>query len=125
MKQTEFEQKYRPLWENLERALGIVATDEAFRRLKVNQQGDDFPENYRLICHHLSLARSRHYSPVLVARLEKLVKYAHQSFYYRRTHFAYNVIVYFTTDFPQAVRDNWAWVLLSSVLFFTSFRKVS
>ena len=45
----------------------------------------DFPSLYREVCHHLSLAQSRRYSPYLIERLSFLVDQAHQVFY-RHSH---------------------------------------
>lgn len=132
MKQVEFEKKHAGFWQELETKLGIgvfTATSDTQKAGKVGSKrqtsasalGEKFPENYRLLCHHLSLARSRHYSPLLVERLEKLVINAHQIFYKRKTHLLVSVLIYFTSGFARSVRQEWRWVLLSSVLFFGSF----
>ncbi len=128
MKQADFEKKYSVFWLEIENSLSIhvnrTMTDEAtkgkiFKRGRYAQgPADDFPEKYRLICHHLSLARSRHYSPLLVERLERLVIHAHQVFYKRKSHLISSVLIYFTSGFAQSIRTEWRWVLLSGVLFF-------
>jgi len=139
MKQTEFEKKYEKFWIELESKLGLISQTvisfnetvdikEGDRKNAIKSRlamdpdlGESFPENYRLLCHHLSLARSRHYSPLLVERLEKLVINAHQIYYRRKTHFLESVLIYFTSGFAQSVRNEWRLVLLSSILFFGSF----
>ncbi len=129
MKQSDFENKYSPFWAELEQLLDLVPTttggknktSSSSRAMANIDLGEAFPEKYRLLCHHLSLARSRHYSPLLVERLEKLVIRSHQVFYKRKTHLLVNVLRYFTGGFAQSVRKEWRWVLLSSVLFFGSF----
>ncbi|VAW61747.1 hypothetical protein MNBD_GAMMA10-1236 [hydrothermal vent metagenome] len=142
MKQADFEKKYQYFWLELEDKLNIklkaysASTAQAGKpavaakkplKTKVNRLdlnidlGEQFPENYRLLCHHLSLARTRHYSPLLVDRLEKLVIHTHQLFYRRKTHLLVSVLVYFTAGFAQSVRKQWRWVLLSGVLFSGSF----
>lgn len=83
--------------------------------------GEHFPEHYRLLCHHLSLARSRHYSPLLVERLEQLVVASHQVFYKRKTHFLESILTYFSAGFAQSVRKEWRCLLVSAVLFFGTF----
>jgi uncharacterized membrane protein SpoIIM required for sporulation len=130
MKQTEFEKKYADFWLDMENKLSInsapVAMGKQFdntrstRKLKLDP-GESFPENYRLVCHQLSLARSRHYSPLLVERLEKLVINAHQIYYKRKTHLLLSVMIYFTSGFTQSIRKEWRWVLFSSILFFGTF----
>ncbi|MCW9048649.1 MAG: stage II sporulation protein M [Gammaproteobacteria bacterium] len=134
MKQSEFEKKYDSFWSELENMLLADDKSTLNKRLQSNESNrikkqhsevseseENFPENYRLLCHHLSLSRSRHYSPLLVERLEKLVINAHQIYYKRKTHMLAAVLIYFTTGFSQSVRKEWRWVLLSSVLFFGTF----
>jgi len=134
MKQSDFEKKYENFWLDLEDRLLLVSERTSNKRnheSKVSQikskkpkkrnLGEEFPENYRLLCHHLSLARSRHYSPLLVERLEKLVINAHQIYYRRKTHMLSSVLIYFTSGFSQSVRKEWHWILLSSALFFGTF----
>ena len=134
MKQSEFEKKYEAFWQGIEEKL-LISTElisagretkkkslKLKKRLKASSDlGEDFPENFRLLCHHLSLSRSRHYSPLLVERLEKLVINAHQIYYKRKTHLLTSVLLYFTSGFSQSVRNEWRWVLISSVLFFGTF----
>lgn len=130
MKQIDFEKKYSTFWSDLEE--NILTNFSGLTDVKSNlsQQkntssdknyDESFPEDYRLICHHLSLARSRHYSPLLIERLEKLVIHAHQLFYKRKSHLLTSVLVYFACDFACAVRKEWRWLMLSSVLFFGTF----
>ncbi|VAW57885.1 FIG01248689: hypothetical protein [hydrothermal vent metagenome] len=144
MKQTDFENKYQSFWAELENRLNInlkaytgsmnqphnkavgVKKSPSIKGLagRLNSDidlGKGFPENYRLLCHHLSLARSRHYSPLLVDRLEKLVINTHQLFYKRKTHLLASVLIYFTSGFAQSVRKQWRWVALSGSLFFGTF----
>ena len=131
MKQSEFENKYEKFWSNLEETLLFDCKTNKLKDSKsskfklksaqYSELGEEFPENYRLLCHHLSLSRSRHYSPLLVERLEKLVINAHQIFYKRKTHMLVSVLIYFTSGFSQSVRNEWHWILLSSILFFGTF----
>ncbi|VAW63327.1 FIG01248689: hypothetical protein [hydrothermal vent metagenome] len=132
MNQAKFEKKYIGFWCEYEEKLGLsfssMSQSEPEKKSEKNQSkkinpdlGEDFPENYRLLCHHLSLARSRHYSPLLVERLERIVVKAHQIFYKRKTHLLASVVIYFTSGFAQSIREEWRLVLLSSVLFFGTF----
>ena len=132
MNQAEFEKKYTDFWCEYEEKLGLsffsVSQSESEKKSKKNQSkkinpdlGEAFPENYRLLCHHLSLTRSRHYSPLLVERLERIVAKAHQVFYKRKTHFLESIAIYFASGFAQSIRKEWRLVLLSSVLFFGTF----
>ena len=131
MKQSEFENKYENFWRNLEEKLFLDSNalsnkdskSDGFKQKSARDSnlGEEFPENYRLLCHHLSLSRSRHYSPLLVERLEKLVINAHQILYKRKTHMLASVLIYFTSGFSQSVRKEWRWILISSILFFGTF----
>lgn len=131
MKQADFEKKYSAFWLEIENSLSIsfnhIQKHESGKgilsksRRQSEGPGDDFPEKYRLVCHHLSLARSRHYSPLLVDRLERLVIHAHQIFYKRKSHFISSVLIYFTSGFAQSIRNEWRWIMLSGVLFFGAF----
>ena len=134
MKQSEFEIKYESFWQGLEEKLLINTesspvnsdTNNKTQKLKkrtktISDLGEDFPENFRLLCHHLSLSRSRHYSPLLVDRLEKLVINSHQIYYKRKTHLLTSVLLYFTSGFAQSIRKEWRWVFISSILFFGTF----
>ncbi len=126
MKQAEFENTNVLFWNEMEARLQDNTTSwfkKFINKIKNNAQidlGENFPEQYRLICHHLSLARTRYYSPMLIERLEKLVFCGHQIYYQHNTHLLYSVIIYFTSGFPQSVRKEWHWVLISLVLFFGS-----
>lgn len=134
MKQTEFEKQHHLFWQELEEKLSLNLKSPANREnsqppkekrqrriLQDVDLGEHFPEHYRLLCHHLSLARSRHYSPLLVERLEQLVIASHQLFYQRKTHFLESFLIYFTADFASAVREHWRWIIISGVLFFGTF----
>jgi len=121
MKQAAFEKKYSALWSYLEESLlseSQTSSSTNNEMLDKDFSAHKFPEYYRLLCHHLSLARSRHYSPLLVDRLEKLVIQSHQVFYKRKSHMLSSVLIYFTSGFAKAVRNEWRWVALSSVIFF-------
>ncbi|MCK5648914.1 MAG: stage II sporulation protein M, partial [Gammaproteobacteria bacterium] len=82
----------------------------------------DFPDLYRDVCQHLSLAQSRRYSPYLIERLSFLIDRAHQVFY-RPGHIhgqsaAGSLLTFFTRIFPQTVRNESHWLWLSSAVFY-------
>lgn len=82
----------------------------------------DFPSLYREVCHHLSLAKSRRYSPYLIERLNLLIDQAHQVFY-RHSHIhgesaVASLLEFFSHTFPQTVRDEHKWLWLSSLFFY-------
>ncbi|MCV6639173.1 stage II sporulation protein M [Candidatus Albibeggiatoa sp. nov. NOAA] len=111
MKQQTFEQQHANQWEQFSHYL-----DQLEQKKTSSSQ---FPQLYRQICHHLALARDRHYSPYLIERLNHLVLRGHQQMYTQREHhFLVSLLQFFMTDFPQAVRREWRFVSLSAVLFF-------
>lgn len=82
----------------------------------------DFPELYRDVCQHLSLAQSRRYSPYLIERLSFLIDQAHQVFY-RQSHVhgesvLGSLVTFFTRTFPQTVRNESQWLWFSSAVFY-------
>ncbi len=81
----------------------------------------DFPSAYRQLCHHLALAQSRMYSPLLIERLNQLVIRGHHHLYATRMHFWHRAVDFFLRDFPRLVRQEWKVMALASFLFFGSF----
>ncbi|WLT31945.1 stage II sporulation protein M [Geothrix sp. PMB-07] len=108
MRQQLFEQQHRPLWENL---LGWV---EDRPTLGV----EDAPSSYRQLCHHLAVARERHYSPALVERLQQLALRVHQKLYGERGEGLLSAWRFLWHDLPRQVREEWRLVAVSSLLFF-------
>ncbi len=108
MKQNEFIRRYEPLWEKFEDTLA---------------NGDsasiaDLPASYRTICHHLSLAKLRSYSPALQERLNQIALKGHQHLYAGKNDHSADLGRVFSTDFPRCVRRHKYYVLVSALLFF-------
>jgi len=110
MKQHTFEQQHQALWDHIKHTID-----------KRGQQSSDFPAEYRQVCQHLALARDRHYSPNLIARLNHLVLQGHQYFYRRRLDILPRFSRFIYQDFPQSVRQEWRFVFFASLFFFLSF----
>ncbi len=111
MKQQTFEQQHEIQWEQFAQHLATLE--------KKHITSAQFPQLYRQICHHLALARDRHYSPYLVDKLNRLVLRGHQQLYTQRQHhFLLSFVQFIVADFPQAVRREWRLVSLSALLFF-------
>jgi uncharacterized membrane protein SpoIIM required for sporulation len=112
MRQELFEQNNAPLWEELEALLGEEAarTQDPAALLR-------FPWLYRRACNHYALARSRHYSPALVAQLHDLVLRGHERLYRRRGAWLWRLIAFLGGEFPRAVRAHAAFFWLSAALF--------
>ena len=63
MKQQSFEQRYSSQWQKLEQMLDS----------KEAQPAEEFPKLFRELCHQLSIAKHRRYSPQLVDRRRRNV----------------------------------------------------
>jgi uncharacterized membrane protein SpoIIM required for sporulation len=77
----------------------------------------NFPEQYRLICHHLALARRRRYSTDLVEGLNRLALRGHQHLYRTKSPPWASLGRFVGRDFPRAVRRQWRLLLWSTLLF--------
>ncbi|MEM7082543.1 MAG: stage II sporulation protein M [Pseudomonadota bacterium] len=106
MKQNEFIRRYERLWTAFELSLEAGGADA------------DLPASYRTICHHLSLAKLRNYSPALQQRLNHIALRGHDRLYAGRNDSATDLSKVFVRDFPRCVRDNRYYVLASAILFF-------
>lgn len=110
MKQHTFEQQHQALWDHIKHTID-----------QRKPQNADFPAEYRQVCQHLALARDRHYSPNLIARLNHLVLQGHQYFYRQRLDIIPRFLRFIYQDFPQAVRQEWRFVFFAGLFFFLSF----
>ena len=108
MKEILFVERYTALWETIERSLNA--------RFK-GGEAQHFPAQFRMLCHHLSLAKHRQYSPQLVDRLNSLVIRAHSEFYQRNYNYRFQWLNFLLVDFPRAVRVNKYFILIAALLF--------
>ncbi len=113
MSQQSFAKRHRRAWKELSEIL-----DALDRRRPIKEGGSSFPERYREICQHLSLARHRRYSAELIDGLNRLALRGHQHLYGRTFQTARKLTDFVAADFPRLVRKEWRLVLLCSALFF-------
>lgn len=106
MNQQRFESLYRPTWEALDQALA-----------KPRQYQRDFPRWLLDTCQHLAVAKSRRYSPQLIAELNHRAIRAHHLFYGRRAQIRGHGWWYLVSAFPQVLRANAGCVWLAAILF--------
>lgn len=117
MRQEEFEERYKDHWKTFEVQINLAeALKQSRSKGDVSLKG--FAENYRQLCYCLSLARERHYSPLLIHRLEALVFRGHQTFYQKRLGIIQSVYHFILFGFPQAVRQQSQFVWSASALFY-------
>ncbi len=112
MKQALFEQKNQQQWQDFSRLLDELESKHS------HQSVEQFPAKYRLICHHLSVAKTRGYSPQLIQQLNELMKRGHRQLYQYRSVFLYRFLQFITVGFPQAIRQNWTYIWIASALFY-------
>lgn len=115
MKQQAFEERYQQSWQLFETQLGRLE-----KGVGVHVESDseaDFPALYRSVCHHLALAKDRHYSPHLINRLHTLVLRGHQLLYTQKRPFIAQIVQFLLRDFPAALRREARLLWLSTALF--------
>lgn len=120
MRQEQFIQQHQALWESIRAWLDYQQASKRARR-QLPEPNLDFPPAYRQLCHHLALAQTRLYSPLLIAQLNDLVLRGHNHLYSARLHFAQRLVQFYLRELPRLVRREWRVVLLSAALFFGSF----
>ena len=114
MRQEAFEVANASDWEKLEQELSLRARPG--QRLKRLRTENDLPQRYRMLCHHLALARDRQYNAALVERLERLVFEAHHALYGARSGSARAWLQFLAYRFPRCVREHWRFVAVSAAL---------
>ncbi|EIJ43634.1 uncharacterized membrane protein [Beggiatoa alba B18LD] len=119
MKQHQFEQRHAVLWHQFEANLN--RQEKLLHRLGKSERFHvDFPKNYRTICHHLALAKDRHYTPYLIERLNQLVLRGHQQLYSSHGHFLTDLLLFIGQDFPRLVRQEYRLMGVGVLLLFVS-----
>lgn len=114
MKQLEFEQKHHAFWQDFTSILNeLNGQTNTENNLKYK-----FPQYYRKLCQHYSIAQSRQYSPVLTDYLHNLVTQGHQHLYAQKSSILLPTIHFIVKGFPIALRKNWRSWLISSALFY-------
>lgn len=122
MKQSTFVQTNESLWSKLEAWLDFQDLPRKERKTRSAEQPKlDFPADYRHVCHHLALAQSRMYSPLLIERLNQLVIRGHNQLYSSRIHFWHHLVEFVLRGLPQLIRQERKVVYLAAILFFGSF----
>ncbi|WP_440876945.1 stage II sporulation protein M [Thalassotalea sp. PLHSN55] len=109
MKQSHFVKTNEQRWQN-------------FSQLCLGEKGKELPANfgqlYRQICHDLAIARSRHYSPSLIEKLDNFVTLG-QSHLYRGENLSLRAIYrLFKQSFMQGLFENRYYLWLSFGAFF-------
>ncbi len=114
MKQQLFQQQFEPQWLVFEQQLSQLEGRPGLEPVDTQ----NFANDYRRLCHQLALARSRNYSPHLIARLNLLVLRGHQQLYRRRENVLRHFLRFVVQDFPRLIRREWRLCLVATLLFY-------
>ena len=121
MKQSTFVQVNEKRWSDVEQWLNFQELSRKERQKRSAEEPKiNFPAEYRHICHHLALAQSRMYSPLLIERLNQLVTRGHHRLYSTHMQFTHRIVDFFLRSLPQLIRRERQVVYLSALLFFGS-----
>ena len=107
MRQKLFEERHHKLWQEAEEFVQALGIGDP-RRL---------PRLHRELCHSLSVARQRGYSPSLCDRLQNLSLATHQSLYGVAVQRPALLREWALSGFPRLVRSEWKAVTLSLIAF--------
>lgn len=108
MRQQLFEQQNHQLWEDL----------RGWLEARPTLGTEAVPSAYRQLCHHLAVARERHYSPALIERLQQLALRLHQRVYGERGDGLLAALRFLWQELPRQVRREWRLVAVAGLLFF-------
>lgn len=119
MKQQTFEHLHNSFWNEFEASIeSLVGEFNKKYHASAEQDYEQFVQNYRLICQHYSLAKSRAYSNNLVERLHSMALQGHQILYKKNRIPLSKILDFIVYGFPAAVRREYKLMLVSSILFF-------
>jgi uncharacterized membrane protein SpoIIM required for sporulation len=119
LKQALFEERFAPRWNAFSAWLSRHGHARARPDPAAESFADEeFPERYRQICHHLALARDRHYAPDLIDRLNAMALRGQHLLYGARTVQMGAALDFIAYGFPRLVREEWRAMLASIALFF-------
>lgn len=110
MKQIEFESRYRDFWAEFEQVLADFDKSD-------HEQLSRFPRDYRTVCQHLAIAKSRRYAAGLTNQLNRLVQQGYQAIYGDniQTKGAFLNFIFF--GFPATLRANAVYLWAATALF--------
>jgi uncharacterized membrane protein SpoIIM required for sporulation len=115
LKQQQFEDAHEAFWTAF---AGRLKNFTRSRKQAAREDAAGFLSDYRLLCHHLSLARSRGYTSGLVQRLNSLMLEGHWLLYRNRRMRFVDLARFIRQDFPRAVRAQWRLLVTASLLFY-------
>ncbi|MBK1723288.1 stage II sporulation protein M [Thiocystis violacea] len=118
MKQQQFEAAHAALWEQYRGVLRALEAGGKTGRQAPVPDPRPFPQLYRHVCAHYALARSRGYSPGLIADLHDLARRGYRQLYRRRTRLLKASLGFMARDFPRTLRRHAGAFWLGMALLF-------
>jgi len=116
LRQQAFERQHEAFWDGFRALLDDLERVPRRRRLDSAAHAR-LPADYRTLCTHYALARSRGYSPLLVAELQHLVRRGHSRLYRRQGNWLWLAIAFVAGGFPRALRAQARYLWLALILF--------
>lgn len=110
MKQLEFENRYKAFWNTMEATLQSGAEVEPALL-------SSFPKDYRRLCQHLAMAKSRRYTSGLVGRLNRLVQQGYEAIYGQSLDNKASILEFLVYGFPAALRANARFLWIAGIAF--------
>ncbi len=114
MKQLEFEDLYSEFWFDIETLLNNKNKD-------THEGLAEFPQNFRRLCQHLAIAKSRRYSASLVTRLNRLVQQGYEKLYTESSRHKGGILEFIIYGFPAALRSNKGFLWAAAAVFVLPF----
>jgi uncharacterized membrane protein SpoIIM required for sporulation len=115
MKQQQFIDQQRPLWDCFRH---LAAELEKPPRRRASAELERLPELYRRLCADYALARHRHYSTALVDELHDLVQRGHRLLYQRKSIWLWRMVAFLWSVFPNTLRRHGRAFWLATALFY-------
>ena len=120
MRQAEFERKYKCFWDTCRKNITVLNNQKAHRTFsdkalrEINRQ---LPGDYRRLCQHLAICKSRRYTPFLTEQLNLLVKQGYDILYANKFHRRGQLLNFIYSDFPAVLQANLRFVGLAAASF--------
>ncbi len=115
MKQLEFERHNQAVWSAFETALDQL---DAVKPAVKGESCNDFVANYRRVCQHLAVAKSRRYSAGLLDRLNDLSVRGYLRLYAGQRRRSVGIMEFLVHTFPVTLRANAVYVWIALLAFY-------
>ena len=110
MKQLEFERRHSTFWDTMESSLQRGSMLEPERL-------SNFPKDYRRLCQHLAMAKSRRYAAGLITRLNGLVQQGYEALYGQTLNNKTTIVEFLIYGFPASLRANARFLWIAAIVF--------